>query len=119
MTPQLRDHFTDALVAVCRLELENRDLRAQEPRSSSKVELISMLELERRVNEQPYEHAISDPIWFAARSGVKRIGKAIHREAGFDAMQEILYAAADQLGEEGQVLTFVDHAWSGIGEWQA
>jgi hypothetical protein len=119
MTPQLRDHFTDALVAMCALELENRNRRALEPRSNRPIKLMSMVDLSKQIEEEPYEQAISDPVWFAARAGTKRIGAAIHRNGGFEAMEKVLYAAADQMDQGGQVLSFVDHAWSGIGEWMS
>ena len=117
MTPELKIHYTDSLASICMLEMINRQ-KPKTPKLNKTFEIMHVGDLEERFLREPFKEAINDPVWFSVRAGVKKIGYEIHAQGGTGLMRDVLEEAADKCGNQyGQAVSFIDHAWDGIGSW--
>ncbi|AWB26202.1 hypothetical protein DA075_35630 (plasmid) [Methylobacterium currus] len=95
--------------------------RDQEPRGPIKATPFWFVSLDDAALAQAaFDELVRDPIHYALRHGVKRLGRELHRLGGLDAMSAAIDRVADMdPRHSGRRVSIMDSAWNGIGEGSA
>lgn len=93
----------------------------QEPRGPIKATPFRFVSLDDAALAQAaFDELVRDPIHYALRQGVKRLGRELHRLGGLDAMGAAIERVADMdLRHSGRRMSIMDSAWNGVGEGSA